>query len=40
MYVSNVSYEEIVNYWATRENECGLGVDWSEGTRAMLALRL
>jgi HNH endonuclease len=30
MYVSNLSHEEIVNYWATREDECGLAVDWAE----------
>lgn len=26
----NVSHREIVDYWARREDECGLGVDWSE----------
>ena len=30
MEVLNVSYEEIIDYWAVREDECGLAVDWSE----------
>jgi hypothetical protein len=25
-----VSHQEIVDYWVSRESECGLGVDWAE----------
>jgi hypothetical protein len=27
---ASVSHQKIVDYWAGRESECGLGVDWSE----------
>lgn len=30
MDLSNISYQEIVDYWVARESECGLAVDWSE----------
>jgi len=30
MDLSNVSYQEIADYWAARESECGLAVDWAE----------
>jgi hypothetical protein len=26
----NISFQEIVDYWTAREDECGLAVDWSE----------
>src|SRR5438046_6910330 len=31
MSTLSVSFKEIVNYWQRREDECGFGVDWSEG---------
>ena len=30
MTENDVSIENIVNYWSSRESECGLGADWAE----------
>jgi hypothetical protein len=30
MDLLSISHQEIVDYWVAREDECGLGVDWSE----------
>lgn len=30
MPATNIRHQEIVKYWAARETECGLGVDWAE----------
>jgi hypothetical protein len=30
MPATNITHEDIVEYWSARETECGLGVDWAE----------